>query len=171
MMAPALPAQLVAPSTDAAIVARHRESLDAAERAFSKEAQKIGLGPAFAQFGSADAVNLGGAPDAGIVVGAANIADGCRQSATGRKHAELGARPRDRRVQRRSRRHHRQFSSAGISAIEFPVLHDLASCEPVLAVALHRGVEIGTQSPAGAGKWIVKMVSTPGSLSTDTVPP
>ena len=74
MMAPALPAQLVAPSTDAAIIARHRESLDAAERAFSDEAQKIGLGPAFAQFGSADALNLGGAGDAGIVVGAENIA-------------------------------------------------------------------------------------------------
>jgi ketosteroid isomerase-like protein len=74
MMAPALPAQLVAPSTDAAVIARHRESLDTAERAFSNEAQKIGLGPAFAQFGSADAVNLGGAGDAGIVVGAENIA-------------------------------------------------------------------------------------------------
>jgi len=74
MMAPALPAQLVTPSTDAAIIARHRETLDAAERAFSNEAQKIGLGPAFAQFGSADAVNLGGAGDAGIVVGAENIA-------------------------------------------------------------------------------------------------
>jgi ketosteroid isomerase-like protein len=74
MMAPALPAQLVKPSTDAAIIARHRDSLDAAERAFSNEAQKIGLGPAFAQFGSADAVNLGGAGDAGIVVGAENIA-------------------------------------------------------------------------------------------------
>jgi ketosteroid isomerase-like protein len=74
MMTPALPAQLVATSTDAAVIARHRESLDAAERAFSKEAQTIGLGPAFVQFGSADAVNLGGPTDSSIVVGAENIA-------------------------------------------------------------------------------------------------
>ena len=74
LMAPALPAQLVSPSTDAAAIARHRDSLDGAERAFSAEAQKIGLGPAFAQFGSADAVNLGGANDPGLVVGAENIA-------------------------------------------------------------------------------------------------
>jgi ketosteroid isomerase-like protein len=39
-MAPALPAQLVAPSTDAAAVARHRDSLDQAERAFSDEARR-----------------------------------------------------------------------------------------------------------------------------------
>lgn len=74
MMAPALPATLVPPSTDRAVIARHRDSLDKAERAFSNEAQKIGLGPAFVQFGSADAVNLGGGTDAGLVVGAENIA-------------------------------------------------------------------------------------------------
>ena len=74
MMPPALPARLVAPSADRATIARHRDSLDRAERSFSSEAQKIGLGPAFAQFGSADAVNLGGPGDAGIVVGAENIA-------------------------------------------------------------------------------------------------
>ena len=48
MIAPSLPSQLVAPSTDAAVIARYRESLDGAEQAFSNEAQKIGLGPAFA---------------------------------------------------------------------------------------------------------------------------
>jgi len=74
MIAPLLPAQLVAPSTDAAVITRHRESLDAAERAFSNEAQKIGLGPAFVKFGSDDSLNLGGASDAGLVVGAENIA-------------------------------------------------------------------------------------------------
>jgi ketosteroid isomerase-like protein len=74
MIAPSLPAQLVAPTTDAAVIARHRESLDAAERAFSNEAQKIGLGPAFAKFGSDDALNLGSASDAGLVIGAENIA-------------------------------------------------------------------------------------------------
>jgi len=74
MIAPSLPSQLVAPSTDAAVIARHRESLDAAERAFSNEAQKIGLGPAFAKFGSDDALNLGGPAEATLVIGAENIA-------------------------------------------------------------------------------------------------
>jgi ketosteroid isomerase-like protein len=74
MMTPALPEALVPASADAAVIARHRESLDRAERTFSDEAQRIGLGRAFARFGSADAVNLGGAADAGLVVGAENIA-------------------------------------------------------------------------------------------------
>jgi ketosteroid isomerase-like protein len=74
LMAAAAPAQLVPRSTDEATIARHRDSLDRAERAFSDEAQKIGLGPAFAKFGTADAVNLGGAADPGLVVGAENIA-------------------------------------------------------------------------------------------------
>lgn len=73
MMAPALPATLVPPSTDASVIARHRDSLDQAERRFSDEAQTKGLGPAFATFGSADAVNLGG-DEPGLVVGADNIA-------------------------------------------------------------------------------------------------
>jgi ketosteroid isomerase-like protein len=74
MLAPALPPRMVAPSTDAAVIARHRESLDAAERAFSRDAQTIGLGPAFTKFGSDDALNLGNASDAGLVIGAGNIA-------------------------------------------------------------------------------------------------
>jgi ketosteroid isomerase-like protein len=73
MLAPALPARLVPPSTDAAVIGSHRDSLARAERTFSDEAQKIGLGPAFARFGSDDAVNLGGAA-AGLVVGPENIA-------------------------------------------------------------------------------------------------
>jgi ketosteroid isomerase-like protein len=74
MLPPALPAELVAPTADATTIARHRDSLDQAERSFSNEAQKIGLGPAFARFGSADAVNLGGPGDAALVIGAENIA-------------------------------------------------------------------------------------------------
>jgi ketosteroid isomerase-like protein len=68
-MAPALPARAVAPSADSAAVAGHRESLDQAERAFSRDAQEIGLGPAFVRYGSADAINLGGANDTAFVVG------------------------------------------------------------------------------------------------------
>jgi ketosteroid isomerase-like protein len=70
VMAPALPAALVPVTTDAAVVARHRDSLDAAERAFSRDAQTMGLGPAFVQYGSADATNMGGPMNAGFVVGA-----------------------------------------------------------------------------------------------------
>ena len=74
MMAPALPPQIVPPSTDAAAIARFRDSLDRAERSFSSDAQTIGLGQAFAKYGSDDALNLGGASDAGLVVGSENIA-------------------------------------------------------------------------------------------------
>lgn len=74
MMEPALPAAMVAPTTAAATIAKHRESLDQAERAFSAEAQKIGLGPAFAKWGSADAINMGGPSNVGFVVGAEAIA-------------------------------------------------------------------------------------------------
>lgn len=74
LMAPALPDRLMPPSTDAAAIARFRESLDQAERSFSNDAQRIGLGAAFAQYGSADALNLGGASDAKLVVGPENIA-------------------------------------------------------------------------------------------------
>jgi ketosteroid isomerase-like protein len=72
-MPPALPAQLVPPATDAAVIAKHRGSLDAAERAFSDAAQQIGIGPAFAKFGSDDAVNMGPPTGSQFVVGAAAI--------------------------------------------------------------------------------------------------
>ena len=72
--APALPPRLVSPSTDSATIARYRQSLDTVERAFSRDAQKIGLGPAFARYGSADAMNMGGGARPGFVVGADSIA-------------------------------------------------------------------------------------------------
>ena len=49
-------------------------ALEQAERAFSDEAQTIGLGPAFAKYGTADSMNLGGAANAGFVFGAEAIA-------------------------------------------------------------------------------------------------
>jgi ketosteroid isomerase-like protein len=73
LMPPALPSQLVALATDAAAIERHRDSLDKAERAFSDDAQKIGIGPAFAKWGSADAINLGPATEPRVTVGAAAI--------------------------------------------------------------------------------------------------
>jgi hypothetical protein len=70
---PALPDRMVTLSTDAAAIARFKDSLDEAERAFSRDAQRIGLGAAFAQYGSADVVNLGGPNEPGLVVGSENI--------------------------------------------------------------------------------------------------
>jgi len=52
----------------------HRVDLSAAEQAFSNRAQAIGLGPAFAEFGRADSINLGGGATADIVRGADAIA-------------------------------------------------------------------------------------------------
>ncbi len=69
-----LPTVLVAPSDDRELHRRNAASLERAERAFSDEAQRIGLGPAFAKHGSAQAINLGGPAQAGVIVGAANIA-------------------------------------------------------------------------------------------------
>ncbi|HEX8193167.1 MAG TPA: DUF4440 domain-containing protein [Allosphingosinicella sp.] len=69
MLAPALPARIVRPSGAAA--PRLRDELRAAEQAFSDEAQRIGLGPAFARNGSEDAMNMG--PGAAFRIGAAAI--------------------------------------------------------------------------------------------------
>jgi len=72
-MPPALPDRLVQPSSDPAALARFTDSLDQAERAFSRDAQRIGIGAAFAQYGSADAINLGRPTEPGFVVGSESI--------------------------------------------------------------------------------------------------
>jgi len=74
-VAAALPEKLVAPTADAEAIERARTSLDEAERAFSNDAQTIGLGPAFVKFGSADAINLGGPDHAMVVTGSARIGE------------------------------------------------------------------------------------------------
>lgn len=78
MLAPALPARLIAarPLRGAA------QSLAAAERAFSADAQLVGLGPAFARWGSADAMNMGREPS--VTIGAAAIAARMPQEAPSR---------------------------------------------------------------------------------------
>jgi ketosteroid isomerase-like protein len=68
-MAPLLPAALVPVKHDAAHLDALRASLSAAEKAFSDEAQTIGLGAAFTKWGSDTAVNMGGPTNAGYVVG------------------------------------------------------------------------------------------------------
>lgn len=64
-----LPKQVVASMTDAAAIDRARESLAEAERSFSRDAQTMGIGPAFKQYGSPDAANFGGPDTATFVFG------------------------------------------------------------------------------------------------------
>jgi hypothetical protein len=81
-MQPAEPVGRSATEEDAALALSDAQSLAAAERAFSAEAQRFGLGPSFARRGSADAINLGTGSD--FTIGAARIADEVgRQAADG----------------------------------------------------------------------------------------
>jgi hypothetical protein len=57
-----LPKQVIAPANDAVALEKHRESLAEAERSFSRDAQTMGIGPAFKHYGHPEAINLGG-PD------------------------------------------------------------------------------------------------------------
>jgi ketosteroid isomerase-like protein len=72
LLPPALPPAMVPPTADARVLEAHRASLDSVERAFAAEAQVSGLGPAFAAYGSDDAMNLGRGP--AFTMGAAGIA-------------------------------------------------------------------------------------------------
>jgi len=73
VMAPSMPEKIVPSSTDPALRAGFVQSLTAAEKAFSDEAQQIGLGPAFAKYGAADAMNMGGPDEAAFVIGSEAI--------------------------------------------------------------------------------------------------
>ena len=74
LMPPALPTTMVAVRRDASLIASLRRELMRHEDSFSQTAQRVGLGNAFARFGSSDAVNMGGAASATYVVGASAIA-------------------------------------------------------------------------------------------------
>ena len=73
MMPPSMPERMVPPDPSTANLKAYAGSISAAEQAFSDEAQRIGIGAAFAKYGRADAVNMGGNKDPGFVVGAAAI--------------------------------------------------------------------------------------------------
>ena len=62
------------PVPDSATIARYADELSLAEHAFSRDAQSMGLGPAFAKWGAPDAVNTGGGQSAGFVRGPEAIA-------------------------------------------------------------------------------------------------
>jgi ketosteroid isomerase-like protein len=72
-VAPAIPDRLVEPTSDPKRLAAAKAGLDAAERDFSSDAQKIGIGRAFALHGSADAINLGRPDEPGVVTGSESI--------------------------------------------------------------------------------------------------
>ena len=76
MIAPALPPRAVAGTTDSALLRQYAQELDQAERGFSDEAQRIGVGRAFVSHGSADAMNFGGPTDTNFVMSAAAIGGG-----------------------------------------------------------------------------------------------
>jgi len=71
MLAPSLPSRIVPVRTDVSAVQALVADLIKAEKTFSDTAQQIGLGPAFARFGHADAINLG--PGPAVLVGAQAI--------------------------------------------------------------------------------------------------
>jgi ketosteroid isomerase-like protein len=75
-----LPKQITAAQSDAAAIERHRESLADAERSFSRDAQTMGIGPAFKLYGSPEAANFGGPDTPTFVFGneaiAANVGAG-----------------------------------------------------------------------------------------------
>ncbi len=73
LRAPALPAQLEEPRSNAAAVDAHRTALIAEEQAFSDEAQRTGLGAAFTKYGLPDAMNMGGPDDRAFVFGNEHI--------------------------------------------------------------------------------------------------
>jgi ketosteroid isomerase-like protein len=79
-VAPLLPARLEPPT--AAFPLKAAAALEEAERAFSRDAQVMGLGPAFAKYGSPDAMNLGG-PRPGFTLGNEAIARQVAEGAEG----------------------------------------------------------------------------------------
>lgn len=73
MWTASIPPAYIAPRSDAAAQRAIEESLAEAERSFSREAQTLGLGPAFVKFGSSDAMNLGSPADSNFTFGAGAI--------------------------------------------------------------------------------------------------
>jgi ketosteroid isomerase-like protein len=76
LLASVVPERAVPLSNDAAAIARHKVTLDDAERSFSRDSRTIGLGAAFARYGAADAVHLGPPTEAGLRVGVDSVARG-----------------------------------------------------------------------------------------------
>lgn len=76
-----LPKQTAAPASDAATIERYRDSLADAERSFSRDAQTMGIGPAFEHYGHPEAINLGGPDVAAFLLGNKQIGEGVGRGA------------------------------------------------------------------------------------------
>jgi len=76
-----IPARAMTPNN--AGIEEYRRSLDAAERAFSDDAQKVGLGQSFRNFGAPEAINMGGPDVKTFVYGPAAIAQAVSDGANG----------------------------------------------------------------------------------------
>ena len=74
------------PVPDSAVIRRYADELSLAEHAFSRDAQAMGLGPAFERWGAPDAVNTGGPTNAEFVRGpqaiAASVTSGLQPNTT-----------------------------------------------------------------------------------------
>jgi ketosteroid isomerase-like protein len=151
LMAPALPGQLVPPSSDAAAIARSA-TVRQGGRSFSNAAQKIGLGRR-SRAGSADAERWRDQRGPHGRLGEHRPSRG-RGRARDRQRGLLGAGPSPRCIERRSRRHDRDDSlqrAGRRSAVHLPVLHDLAASEPAGSVALRGRVRCPTHYSSGRG--------------------
>lgn len=71
-----LPKQIAPSLADAATIERYRNSLADAERSFARDAQTMGIGPAFEQYGDPEAINLGGPDVATFLLGNRQIGEG-----------------------------------------------------------------------------------------------
>lgn len=71
-----LPKAIVTPSADTATIDKYRESLAEVERAFSRDAQTIGMRAAFTQYGDPEAINLGGPDIATWLIGNVRVGAG-----------------------------------------------------------------------------------------------
>jgi ketosteroid isomerase-like protein len=91
MRAAAVPPRLVPASDDSAVLRHLATDLANQERAFSDEARKVGLGPAFVAFGSSDAMHFGGPTDTTFVVGSEAIGAGVGAGESGPATISWGA--------------------------------------------------------------------------------
>jgi ketosteroid isomerase-like protein len=71
-----LPKQISPSLIDAPTLERHRDSLAEVERSFSRDAQTMGIGPAFKQYGDPEAINLGGPEVSAFLLGNEQIGQG-----------------------------------------------------------------------------------------------
>lgn len=84
LMEPALPGFVAQPITNTEVIARHQDSLAAAEKSFSDHAQNVGLKAAFRDFGREDAMNM--YAGAGFAVGLDAVTAGFKEEGPAKIH-------------------------------------------------------------------------------------